>query len=464
MNNRENIAQKRALCVCMVTFLLYGVCGCTTSSEERAEIDTEISQENTPQIEDSSSGLEMDMEIYETEVEEEQAKPESHDEETVDNNQTVDKDWYNFFLNYEDLVKNHEILAYTICSAPKYDYENTPLAEYIEKTFVIPEEELAKRIGKEMLLEIDYHLFDFNDDGIEDYLLCAWGRGLCGSGGICVEIYIQEEEGVRSILDITIRLHDGPADHARFTILNEKSNGYYAIALPESNYILRYDAEQGKYDFDVKWEENDDSTGEGNTLKQELLRGDFEHLSGKYSDYREFFEADWESGDLEWRQIDLNGDGAEDFILQEARPISNTGQKRIIGIFTIEEDSIRCIMSDLNDSTEYSFCGATGKLVYTAPNYGGVVDNEPYECYHYDTEWQITTDYELEILRVDSEMDEDYAKEWKSENPDMSEDGLYYFRYIGDEIEKLTREEWTNIYETGTGLKYDSSDMVEISK
>ena len=307
MNNRVNTAQKRALCVCMVTILLYGVCGCTTSSEERAEIDTEISQENTPQIEDSSSEREMDMEIYETEVGKEQAEP-------------------------------------------------------------------------------------------------------------------------------------------------------------ESNKILRYGAEQGKYDFDVKWEENDDSTGEGNTLKQELLRGDFEHLSGKYSDYREFFEADWESGDLEWRQIDLNGDGEEDFILQEARPISNTGQKRIIGIFTIEEDSIRCITSDLNDSTEYSFCGATGKLFYTAPNYGGVVDNEPYECYHYDTEWQITIDYELEILRVDSEMDEDYAKEWKSENPDMAEDGLYYFRYIGDEIEKLTREEWMNIYETETGLKFDGSDMVEISK
>ncbi|MBD5487500.1 MAG: hypothetical protein HDR13_01715 [Lachnospiraceae bacterium] len=28
---------------------------------------------------------------------------------------------------------------------------------------------------------------------------------------------------------------------------------------------------------------------------------------------------------------------------------------------------------------------------------------------------------------------EDYAKEWKSENPDMAEDGLYYFRYIGGE-------------------------------
>lgn len=45
-----------------------------------------------------------------------------------------------------------------------------------------------------------------------------------------------------------------------------------------------------------------------------------------------------------------------------------------------------------------------------------------------------------------------------------AEDGLYYFRYIGDEKETLTREEWTNIYETEVGLKYDSSDMVEISK
>lgn len=97
MNNRVNIAQRRVLCVCMVTVLLYGVCGCTASSEERAEIDTEISQENTPQFEDSSSELVMDMEIYTAEVEEELAETESHDEETVDNNQTVDKDWYNFF-------------------------------------------------------------------------------------------------------------------------------------------------------------------------------------------------------------------------------------------------------------------------------------------------------------------------------------------------------------------------------
>lgn len=66
--------------------------------------------------------------------------------------------------------------------------------------------------------------------------------------------------------------------------------------------------------FNVKWEKNDDPTREGNPLRQELLSGNFEHLSGEYSDYRELFEMDWERGESEWRQIDLNGDGVEDFI------------------------------------------------------------------------------------------------------------------------------------------------------
>lgn len=200
-------------------------------------------------------------------------------------------------------------------------------------------------------------------------------------------------------------------------------------------------------------------TYEESTLREQLLHGDFGDLNGEYSDYKEFFEENWESGEVEWRQIDLNGDGTEDFILQEAKPIADTGQKRISGIFTIEGDSIRCIMSDLNDHSEYSFCGVTGKLLYTAPNYGGVVDNEPYVCYHYDSEWQEIIDYTLEIIRVDSEMDENYAKEWKRENSEMAEDGLYFYKYKGDKKEKLTKKEWMEIYEAETGLRFDGSDI-----
>lgn len=198
---------------------------------------------------------------------------------------------------------------------------------------------------------------------------------------------------------------------------------------------------------------------DADSMREELLRGDFAHLRGEYSDFRKTLEVNWEQGESEWRLIDLNGDGTDDFILQEKKPVGDTEQKRILGIFTITEDGIRCIAVDFADGTEYSFCGITGKLMYTAPNYGGIIDNEPFEHYHYDEEWQRVTDYKLEILRLDSEVDEELAQKWKHEHPDMAEDGLYYFRYVGDETEKLIKEEWIAFYESETGLQYDGSDL-----
>lgn len=158
---------------------------------------------------------------------------------------TADSD----FVNFRDLERNHKILAYDVCSSPKYDYENTPLAAYIEESYVTETEETSKRTGNELTMEIDYHQFDFNGDGVEDYLLCVWGSLYCGSGGNNVEIWIQEEGGVKKVLDITTRLHNSLSDHGMLTVLDEKTGGYYAIVLPESNYILRYDEETGQYGF-----------------------------------------------------------------------------------------------------------------------------------------------------------------------------------------------------------------------
>lgn len=153
------------------------------------------------------------------------------------------------FVHFRDLARNHDILAYDICSAPKYDYENTPLADYIEEEFVTDTEELSKRVGEQISVEIDYHLFDFNGDGVDDYLLCVFGSPFCGSGGNHVEIYIQEEDGVRKVLDITARLHVSLSEHEMLTVLDEKNGGFYALAFEESNYILRYNTETERYDF-----------------------------------------------------------------------------------------------------------------------------------------------------------------------------------------------------------------------
>lgn len=78
--------------------------------------------------------------------------------------------------------------------------------------------------------------------------------------------------------------------------------------------------------------EKDNTVLDAGTLREELLCGDFRHLRGNYGDYGEYFEAGLERGSTTWRQIDLNGDGVEDFILQEAEPVGDSGQKRIVGI------------------------------------------------------------------------------------------------------------------------------------
>ena len=99
---------------------------------------------------------------------------------------------------------------------------------------------------------MDYHLFDFNDDGLEDYLVCIYAFSWTGSGGNHVDILVQEEGGTfREILSITIPTinYEPPDNHEAVVVLDEKTDGYYAIVLPGSNRILRYDIEKDWYEF-----------------------------------------------------------------------------------------------------------------------------------------------------------------------------------------------------------------------
>ena len=171
----------------------------------------------------------------------------------------------------EDIVQKHKILEYDICTSTQYNYSDTALKEYLIG-YIESDKEMSEKLDiKESLrLRIDYHLFDFNDDGYEDYLVCLDGIGWNGSGGHVVNIFIQEMDGtLRKILGINLRLHsgydeEGKDTHSRFTVLDEKTNGYYAIVLPESNRILRYDKETGCYEFHED-EQNAQSETEKNT-------------------------------------------------------------------------------------------------------------------------------------------------------------------------------------------------------
>jgi hypothetical protein len=151
----------------------------------------------------------------------------------------------------EHIEKKHKILKYDICSEPKYDYENTPLEECLTED-IESNRKLREKLPDNTLLKIDYHLFDFNDDGLEDYLVCLSSSEYCGSAGNMVRIYIQEADGrLSEALSITMRLinSDNPTGHEAFTVLNEKTDGYYAIVTIFYNRILRHDRETGKYEF-----------------------------------------------------------------------------------------------------------------------------------------------------------------------------------------------------------------------
>lgn len=154
-------------------------------------------------------------------------------------------------MKFEEIEKRHEILVYDISTSPRYDYENTPLRDYIDKEKE-DNQKFVEKLGSHHELEVDYHLFDFNDDGIEDYLLCIAGIGYSGTAGHCVEVFVGKEEGsAEEIFHATLRFHNEnmPFGHERFTVLNEKTGGFYAIVLPGSNRILRYDLETGGYEF-----------------------------------------------------------------------------------------------------------------------------------------------------------------------------------------------------------------------
>jgi len=92
--------------------------------------------------------------------------------------------------------------------------------------------QLREKLPDNTSLSIDYHIFDFNDDGLEDYVVCLSSSEYCGSAGNNVRIYIQESNGkLRRVLDITMRLlnANNPNGHEAFTVLDEKTDGYYAI-------------------------------------------------------------------------------------------------------------------------------------------------------------------------------------------------------------------------------------------
>ncbi|MDE5930893.1 MAG: hypothetical protein K2H40_00200, partial [Lachnospiraceae bacterium] len=156
------------------------------------------------------------------------------------------------YIDYEFIEAKHEILRHNIISEPKDANENVLLKEALKDDMEDAQQMYEKGIISSPLY-IDYFPFDFNDDGLEDYLVCYHGSGWSGTAGNHVCIYIQENDGtLSSVFSITMRLYDYVSryDHSPLAILDEKDDGYYAFVLVGNNRIIRYNKEEKKYQFE----------------------------------------------------------------------------------------------------------------------------------------------------------------------------------------------------------------------
>lgn len=155
------------------------------------------------------------------------------------------------YMDYEFIEQYHQILWHDIYSMSTNDYAGMPLEEYLKPIEESDREQLALYV-RGTSLSMDYITFDFNDDGLEDYMVCYYGIRWIGSGGNNVDIYVQTSRGsLRRVFTVTMRLHDKNLlnAHAPVAVLDEKTDRFYAIVQPGSNRIIRYDKEAGRYQF-----------------------------------------------------------------------------------------------------------------------------------------------------------------------------------------------------------------------
>ncbi|MBD5530632.1 MAG: hypothetical protein HDQ98_00305 [Lachnospiraceae bacterium] len=156
------------------------------------------------------------------------------------------------FIDYESLIPElRGIRKYNICTRPRDDYADTILAEYLREEL----EEAGRVAGSSDPVIIDYFLYDFNDDGLEDYLVCMSGALWSDENdGNEVRIYVQEGETVRMVFSGTVPLHlpDIPGlrgGHAPIAVLSGRINDYHMLVLP-GNRILKYDSDSDCYQYD----------------------------------------------------------------------------------------------------------------------------------------------------------------------------------------------------------------------
>ncbi len=195
---------------------------------------------------------------------------------------------------YQDIEAFYEIIEYDITDNPQSVYDNSFLCEALKKE--LEEEAQAQEVLGSEPATIDYFTYDFNSDGLDDYIVVFSGIYWSGSAGEKICLYIQQKDHtLRQVFSVHSRIK-GMDDYVPVAVLDERIEGYYSFALLSANgRVWRYNAETGKYSgyeeeqiFFGKWRFEE-------VVSQHTYRGGdegYEDLLGTIAIYRDgYFEC-----------------------------------------------------------------------------------------------------------------------------------------------------------------------------
>lgn len=212
--------------------------------------------------------------------------------------------------------------------------------------------------------------------------------------------------------------------------------------------------------------ENTENTTIYDTIQEEIMNWDFARV--EFPEYWEEMGRSYSSRadleDVEWRLIDLNGDGIEDLILQEKEVYlyseyhPTIDWHRIIAIIACEESDAKCILwGEENIDYGFFFCSPTGALMHYYYLTAHMIDQKIYDQYYFDEDWnQIQAVHMLRHTEYLNNTEED-----RMEHPDAPEEAfhhgyytLYYVEYAGSEWTQITFDEFKEVFEEITGIEY----------
>lgn len=194
-------------------------------------------------------------------------------------------------------------------------------------------------------------------------------------------------------------------------------------------------------------------------------KGDFSSLNNNLitqKDISDIYQIKSEYEGAEFVRCDINGDDIDELILREKTLFRNAVQ-RIIGVFAYQGHKMDCVYWDINDSTEYSFLGENGNVIYYMQHYGTYLYEE-YNDVEFDSNWVQKISLRLEIWNVYDL--EEVRDNWVELHPDMNVEGIYCKKIILSQskaeeevVQPLSVEQFLTEFFELAGFNYASMDI-----